>query len=74
MPSFDGGDDFVWISGPVEGLRLLVVLFEEAINGGLEIGDGSEYASLQSPLREYCEKSLDGVAGPCCRDAGEFGF
>ena len=61
VPSFDGGDDFVWISGPVEGLRLLVVLFEEAINGGLEIGDGSEHASLQSPLCKYCEKSLDGV-------------
>jgi hypothetical protein len=24
VPSFDGGDDFVWISSPVEGLRLLV--------------------------------------------------
>jgi hypothetical protein len=61
VPSFDGGDDFVWISGPIEGLRLLVVFFEEAIDGGLEIGDGSEHASLQSPLCEYCEKSLDGV-------------
>jgi hypothetical protein len=61
MPSFNGGDDFAWISGPVEGLRLLVVLFEEAIDGGLEIGDGSEHASLQSPLCEYCEKSLDGA-------------
>ena len=39
----------------------MVVLFEEAIDGGLEIGDGSEHASLQSPLCEYCEKSLDGV-------------
>jgi hypothetical protein len=46
VPTFDGGDDFVWIGGPDEGLRLLVVLFEEAIDGGLEIGDGSEHASL----------------------------
>ena len=61
MPSFNGGDDFVWIGGPGEGLRLFVVLFEEAIDGGLEIGDGSEHASLKSPLREYCEKSLDGI-------------
>jgi len=61
VPTFDGGDDFVWIGGPVEGLRLLVVLLEEAIDGGLEIGDGSEHASLQSPLCEYSEKSLDGV-------------
>ena len=60
VPSFNGGDDFVWISGPGEGLRLLVVFFEEAIDGGLEIGDGSEHASLQSPLCKYREKSLDG--------------
>jgi len=40
---------------------LLVVLFEEAIDGGLEIGDGSKDASLQSPPCEYRETSLDGV-------------
>ena len=70
MPSFDGGDDFLWFGGPGKGLRLLVVLFEEAIDGGLEIGDGSEHASFQSPLREYCEKSLDGVE-PGRRSWGE---
>ena len=70
MPPFDGGDDFVWIGSPCEGLRLLVVLFEETIDGGLKIGDGSEHASLQSPLREYCEKPLDGVE-PGRRSWGE---
>ena len=28
MPSFDSGDDFVWIGGPSEGLGLLIVLFD----------------------------------------------
>jgi hypothetical protein len=55
MPCFNGGDDFVWICGPGEGFGSLVVLFEEAIDRGLKVGDGSEHASLQSPLREYCE-------------------
>jgi hypothetical protein len=54
-PTFDGGDDFVWIGGPGKGLRSLVVLFEEAIDGSLEVDDGSENASLQSPL---CERLL----------------
>jgi hypothetical protein len=31
------------------------------MDGGLEIGGGSEQDSLQSPLCEYCKKSLDGV-------------
>jgi class 3 adenylate cyclase len=31
VPAPDGGDDFVWIGGPGEGLRLLIVLFEEAV-------------------------------------------
>jgi hypothetical protein len=51
--------DFVWICGPGERLRLLVVLVDKAIDGDLEIGDGSEHAS--PTLCERCEKSLDGV-------------
>ena len=37
MPTIGGGDDFVWIGGPDEGLWLLVVVGDEAIDGGLEI-------------------------------------
>lgn len=37
MPALDGGDDFVGIGGPGEGLWLLVVLGEEAVDGGLEV-------------------------------------
>ena len=39
MPTIGGGDDFVWIGGPDEGLWLLVVVGDEAIDGGLEIDD-----------------------------------
>jgi hypothetical protein len=31
-----GGDDFVRIGGPDEGLRLLVMIDDEAVDGGLE--------------------------------------
>lgn len=35
MPTIGGGDDFVWIGGPDEGLWLLVVVGDEAIDGGV---------------------------------------
>jgi len=38
VPALDGGDDFVGIGGPGEGLWLLVVLGEETVDGGLEDG------------------------------------
>jgi len=31
MPTIGGGDDFVWLGGPDEGLWLLVVVGDEAI-------------------------------------------
>ena len=50
MPAFDGGDDFVGIGGPYEGFGLGIGLCDEAVDGGLEIDDGSEDATLQSSL------------------------
>ena len=53
MPAPDGGDDFVGIGGPGEGPRLLIVLFEEAVDRGLQVGDRSKDAGQQhdfSPL------------------------
>jgi hypothetical protein len=50
MPTIGGGDDFVWIGGPDEGLWLLVVVGDEAIDGGLEIDDAFEDAALLPPL------------------------
>jgi hypothetical protein len=61
MPAPDGGDDFVWIGGPCERLRLAIVLGEEAVDGGLKVGDRAEHAAFQLPFRELGEKPLDGV-------------
>jgi len=68
MPTGSGGDDFVGIGGPGEGLWLLVVIEDEAIDGDLEIDDALEDAALQAPLGEDGEETLDGVepAGRSC--------
>jgi hypothetical protein len=38
------------------------VLCEEAVDGGLEVGDGPKDAAFESPLCGGCEEALDGVA------------
>src|ERR1700675_4959751 len=68
MPSPDGCDDFVWISGPGEGLRFLIVLFEEAVDCGLQVGDRPKDAALEPALCEGREEALDRVEpGSRCR-------
>jgi hypothetical protein len=61
MPTIGSGDDFVWIGGPDEGLWLLVVVGDEAIDGGLELDDAFEDAALEAPLGEDGEETLDGI-------------
>jgi hypothetical protein len=61
MPASDGGDDFVGIGDPVEGFRMGIVVFEEAIDRGLKVGDGSEGAAFEATLGEGGEEALDGV-------------
>ena len=61
MPSFDGGDNFVWIGDPFEGFGMGVVVVEEAIDRGLEVGDGSEDSAFEAAFSEGCEKTLNGV-------------
>jgi hypothetical protein len=46
------GDDFVRIGGPDEGLRLLVMIDDEAVDGGLEIEDAFENPALEAALGE----------------------
>jgi hypothetical protein len=50
MPTFDGGDDFVWVCGSCEGLWRLVCPCYEAVDGGLEIDDGSQDTTFQTSL------------------------
>jgi hypothetical protein len=47
-PTSHGGDGFVWIGGPGEGLWGLIGLGDEAVDGGLEVDDGSEDAALEA--------------------------
>ena len=68
MPAPVGGDDFVWIGGPGEELRLLIVLFEEAIDRGLQVGERPKDAALEPALCEGREEALDCVEPGCrCR-------
>ena len=61
VPAPDSSDNLIRIGFPDEGLRLLIVLLDEAIDGGLEIDDGSKDTSLQSALCELGEEAFDGI-------------
>src|SRR5271168_4021076 len=61
MPAPYGGDYFIRVRGPGEGLGLLIVLFEEAVDRGLQVCDGSEDAALEPALCESGEEALDRV-------------
>ena len=61
MPAPDGGDDFVGISSPDERAWLLIMLVDEAVDGGLKVDDGVEDAVFQAPSGQLCEEALDGV-------------
>ena len=68
MAASDGSDDFVGIGGPGEGSGLLIVLLEETVDGGLQVGDGVKDASGEPPLGEGCEEALDRIEpGSGCR-------
>lgn len=46
----------------------VVVFCDEAVDGGLEIVDGSEDAALEATAREFGEEALDGIESRCgCR-------
>ena len=64
VSAFYGGDDFFGIFGPGEGLRGLIVLFEVALDGGLEVHNAVEDTALEPPLGENGEEALDGIE-PC---------
>jgi hypothetical protein len=69
MPAFDGGDDFVWIGDPLDGFRIGVVVFEKPVDGGLEIDDRTEDATLEATLRQGGEEPLDRIEPKKLRSA-----
>ena len=61
MPSFGGGDDVVGFCFPIEGRGVLVVLGDESVDGGLEVGEGVEHAALEPSPGKRGKEPLDGV-------------
>jgi len=61
VPAFDGGNDVVWVCLPDEGARLLVMFFDEPVDGRLQVDDGVKDAVLQPSACQFCEEALDGV-------------
>lgn len=70
LPPFDSGEDAVGVDGPHEGFRIGVGFDDEAIDGGLEVGDGSEHAAFEASPCELGEEAFDGVE-PRCRGGRE---
>jgi hypothetical protein len=59
VPTPVGSDDLVWVGLPDERPRVLIMLFDETIDGGLEIDDGVEHAVFQASLGELDKEALD---------------
>jgi len=57
VPASDGGDDFVGVGGPSEGLWSVVGFGEEAVDSGLEIDDRAEHAALEAALGQLGEEA-----------------
>ena len=60
-PPASRGDDCIGVGAPDEGLGVLIVLGDEAVDGGLQVDDGAEHAVLQAAAGELGEEALDGV-------------
>jgi len=50
VPAPGGGDDFIGICGPDEGLWAFVVLGKEAVDGGLKIDERMEDAAFEAAV------------------------
>lgn len=61
MPSVDGGNDLVRVLGPAKELRVLIGLFDEAVDGSLQGNDGVEHAPFEPAIGQLGEEPLDGV-------------
>jgi hypothetical protein len=61
VPAVDGGNDFVGVGSPDEGLWLMVGVVDEAVDDGLEIDDRAKDAALEPTLGELGEEALDSV-------------
>ena len=72
FPALDSGEDTLWIGGPYEGFGIGVCLGDEAVDGELQVNDGSEHASLEATARELGEEAFDRIE-PGRKGRGEVG-
>jgi len=63
VPASDGGDDFVGIGGPHEGLGVVIGFLKEPVDGGLEINDRPENPAFEAAPGQLGEEALDGLVG-----------
>ena len=70
VPSFDGGDNLVRVSGPGEWFWVFVGFDDEAIDCGLEIYERVEDAPFKPSPCEFGEEPFNGVepGGGCWRE------
>src|ERR671925_937988 len=70
VPASDLLDDAVRVGGPDERFGSAIVLLQVAVDGGLEVDQGVESATLEAAAREGGEECLDSI-GPGARGRGE---
>ena len=70
FPSADFADDGIGVGGPHEGFGIVIGLAQEAVDGGLQIGDAFEDAALQPTPGQLGKEALDRVE-PGSRGRGE---
>ena len=61
FPAADLFDDGIGVGGPDEGFGIGVGLAQEAVDGGLEVGDAGEDAAFEAPSGQLGEEALDRV-------------
>ena len=62
LPTFDSGEDAAWRCDPHEGFGIGVGLCDEAVDGDLKFGDGSEHATFEAPVGEPGKEAFDGLS------------
>ena len=61
FPAADLSDDGIWVCGPDKRFGIGIGFVQEAVDGGLEIGDAFEGAAFEPPPCQLGEEALDRV-------------
>ena len=61
LPSSDSGEDAFGICGPDEWFGIMVCLYDESFDGGIEVGDRPEDAAAEALPRELGEEAFDRI-------------